>query len=132
SAGRQRLESMLGLGARQRSCKGDERVEEAVGRRQRDLIDEILRWRDVPPIEGSDSPRDPVDKGVQLIVRKCPIDVSVSLRRLAVEVVRPKNDFQRTASTNERREAFGTAASGMHSRPDFDLSQDSILPRSKA
>jgi hypothetical protein len=74
------------------------------------LIDEILGCRERTPIEGSDSSREHVDESVQLIVRKCPIDVSVSLRRLAVEVVRTENDFQRTAAANEPREAFGPAA----------------------
>src|SRR5260370_2896504 len=106
----QRLESLLRFGPRQRGRKGAEGIEKAIGGWQRDLIDEILRRRDRAPVEGSDSLREHIDEGVQLIVRKCPIDVSVSLRRLAVEVVCAANDFQSSAAADELRKAFGTAA----------------------
>jgi hypothetical protein len=52
----------------QRGRKGGDGVEEPVGRRQRDLVDEILRRGDGTPIEGSDPVRKRVDEAVQLCI----------------------------------------------------------------
>ena len=71
-----------------------------VGGWQRDLIDEMLRCRDGTPVEGSNPPRERVDEGVQFRVGKCSVDVSVSLRSVAVEVVRAENDFERAAAAD--------------------------------
>src|ERR1700738_1522244 len=86
SAFQQSLDSLLRFRPRQRGLKGGDGVEEAVGGRQRDLIDEILRGGDGTPVEGSDPARERVDEAVQLGVRKCPVDVAVSLRGVAIEV----------------------------------------------
>src|SRR5712692_423092 len=110
SALQQRLDSLLRFGPRQRGLKGGDGVEEPVGGRQRDLIDEILRGGDRTPIEGGDPARQRVDEAVQLRVWKCPVDVSVSFRGVAVEVVRAENDFERAAATDQMWEAFRTAA----------------------
>ena len=80
---------------RQRGLKGVEAVEEPVGVRQRDLVNEILRRRDRTSIEGGDPAREHVDEAVQLRLWKCPVDVSVSFRGVAVEVVGAENDFER-------------------------------------
>ena len=45
------------------------------------MVDEVLR----------------VDEAVQFGVRKCPVDLSVSFRGVAVEIVRAENDFERPA-----------------------------------
>src|SRR6267143_1982405 len=129
SALEQRLESLLRFRPRQRCGKGVEGVEKAVGRRQRHLVNEILRRSDRTPIEGSDSPRERIHETIQLAVRKCTIDVSVALSGLAVEVVPAEHDFECATAADEKREAFGTAAAGMHPRPDFDLSQGRVLAR---
>src|SRR5207249_10471440 len=75
------------------------------------------------------SPLERIHETVQLAVRKRPIDVSVSFSGLAVEVVPTEHDFECATAANEKWEAFGTAAAGMHSRPDFDLSQGRVLAR---
>ena len=85
---------------------------------QRDLVDEIFRGSDRTPIEGGDPAREGVDEAVQLRVRKCPVDVSVSFRGVAVEVVGAENDFERAAAPDQQWEAFGTAAA-----------RDSLPPR---
>src|SRR5260370_2803163 len=81
----------------QRGLKAVESIEEPVGGWQRDLVNEILRCRDSTPVEGGDPAREHVDEAVQLRVRKCPVDVSVSFRGVAVEVIRTENDFERAA-----------------------------------
>src|SRR5260221_7171799 len=129
SALEQRLESLLRFRPRQRRGKGVEGVEKAVGRRQRHLVNEILRRSDRTPIEGSDSPCERIHETIQLVVRKCTIDVPVTLSGLAVEVVPAEHDFECATAANQKREAFGTAATGMHPRPDFDLSQCRVLAR---
>src|SRR4029077_2340640 len=53
----QRLKSLLCFRPRQRRCTRWEAVEEAVGGRQRDVVDEILRGRDRTPIKAGDSAR---------------------------------------------------------------------------
>jgi hypothetical protein len=80
--------------------EGVERVEELVGGWQRDPVDETLCCRDGTSVEGRDPARERVDEAVQFRVWKCTVDVSVSLRGIAVEVVRPENDFERAASAD--------------------------------
>jgi len=61
---------------------------------------------------------------------ECPVDVSVSFRSVAVEVVPSEND----SSARPRRpawEAFRTATSRMHSHPNFGLTQAHVLPDAK-
>ena len=62
-------------------------------------------------------------------VWKCPVDISVSFRRGAIEVVRAENDFERAAPADEMGEAFRTAAARMHSHSDFGLPQSRLLAR---
>jgi len=76
-----------------------------------------------------DPARERIHKAVQFQVRKRPVDVSVSLRRIAVEVVRAEDDFERAAAANEMWKAFRTAAAGMQSDPDFGLAQSRVLAR---
>ncbi len=113
----QSFDSLLRFSPRQRGLEGVESVEEMVGGWQRDLIDEMLRRRDGTPVEGSDPPRERVDEGVQFRVWKCSVDVSVSLRSVAVEVARAENDFERAAAANKRRETFGAAPPGCTPTP---------------
>jgi len=68
------LDSLLRFRPRQRSLKTVEGVEEPVGLWQRDLIKAILLRRDRTPIEAGDAARERVDEGIQLRVRKCPIE----------------------------------------------------------
>src|SRR2546426_3719630 len=91
----------------------------------------MLRRCDRTPIEGGDAAREHVDEAVQLRVRKCAVDVSVSFCGVAVEVIRAENDFERAAAADQMWEAFRTAAAGMHSHPDFGLTQSRVLARRK-
>src|SRR5436309_247892 len=95
------------------------------------MVDEILRGGDGTPVKGGDPARERVDEAVQLRVRKCPVDVSVSFRGIAVEV-RAENDFERAAAADHMWEAFRTTAAGMHSHPDFGLAQQRVLARREA
>jgi hypothetical protein len=81
------------------------------------LVDEILRRRVRTPIEGGDPARERVDEAVQLRVRKCPVDVSVSFRSIPVEVVRAENDFERAAAADQQWEAFRTTPPGFTPTP---------------
>src|SRR5439155_19933647 len=112
SALQQSLDSLLRFRPRQGGLKGVECVEEPVGGWQRDLVNEILRRRDGTPVEGGDPARERVDEAVEFRVRQCPVDVSVSLRGVAVEIVRAENDFERAATADQVRKAFRTAAAG--------------------
>jgi hypothetical protein len=76
------------------------------------LVNEILRRLGRTPIEGGDPARQHVDEAVQLQVRKCPVDVSVSFRGVAVEVVRPENNFERTAAAVKTPKALHPRDSG--------------------
>jgi hypothetical protein len=101
SAIQQNLDSLQRFTPRQRGLKGGESVEEPVGGWQRDLVNEILRRSDGTPVERGDPVRERVDEAVQFRVRKCPVDVSVSFSRVAVEIVRAKNDFDRPAAADQ-------------------------------
>src|SRR5580704_7331216 len=125
------LNPPLRLRPRQRILEGGNGVEESVGRRQRDLIDESLCRCDGTPIEGGDPARERIDKVVQLGVWKRPVDVSVPFRRVAVEVVRAENDFERAAAADQMWEALGAAAARMYSDPDFGLAELRIFARRK-
>ena len=89
------LDSLLRFRPSQRGLKRSDGGEEPVGGRQRDMVDEILRGGDGTPVEGGDPARECIDEAVQLSVCKCPVDVSVSFSRVAVEVLRAKDDFER-------------------------------------
>jgi len=60
--------AVLGFGPRQ-CCPNEVKAQEPIGRRQRDLVDEILRRYESAPIEGSDPARESVDEAVQFGVR---------------------------------------------------------------
>src|ERR1700694_3642890 len=96
------------------------------------MVNEVLRRRDRTPVEGGDPPCEPVHEAVQLRIRKCPVDVPVSFRSVAVEVVRAKNDFERAAAADQQWEAFRTAAARMHSHAYFGLAPSRVLARRKA
>src|SRR5467141_1716846 len=132
SALQQILDSLLRFRPSQRGLKRSDGGEEPVGGWQRDLVNEILRRRDSTPVEGGDPARQRVDEAIQLRVRKCPVDVSVSFRGVAVEVVRAENDFERAAAADQQWEAFRTAAAGIYSHPDFGLAQQRVLARREA
>ena len=78
------LDSLLRFRPSQCGLKRGDGVEEPVGGRQRDLVDEILRGSNGTSVEGGDPARERVDEAVQLGVRKCPVDVAVSLRGVAI------------------------------------------------
>src|SRR5205823_6147679 len=123
---------LLRFRPRQCSRKGVEGVEEPVCGWQRDLVEEILRRHNSTPVEGGDPARERVDEAVQLRVRKSPVDVSISFRGVAVEVVRAENDLERAATADQMWEAFRAAAAGMQSHPDFRLAQSRVLARREA
>src|SRR6202171_4877741 len=109
SALQQSLDSLLCFRPRQRGLKGIEGVEESVGGWQRDLVNQILRRRDSTPVEGGDPMRERVDEAVQLRVRKCAVDVSISFCGIAVEVVRAEYDFEGPAGGQQMWTALRTA-----------------------
>ena len=87
------LDSLLRFRPSQRGLKRSDGGEQPVGRRQRDMVDEILRGGDGTPVEGGNPARERVNEAVQLGAWKCPVDVSVSFRGVAVKVIRPQNDL---------------------------------------
>src|SRR5467141_2599888 len=132
SALQQILDSLLSFRPSHRGLKRSHGGEEPVGRRQRDMVDKILRGGDGTPVEGGDPARERVDEAVQFGVWKCPVDVSVSFRGVAVEVVRAEDDFKRPTAADQTWEAFRTAAAGMQSHPDFGLAESRVLARREA
>src|SRR5258708_26789109 len=91
------------------------------------MVDEILRGGDGTPVEGGDPAREGVDEAVQFGVWKCPVDVSVSFRGVAVEIVRAENDFERPTAPDQMWKTFRPAAAGMQSHPDFGLAESRVL-----
>src|SRR6267154_1462734 len=104
-------------------------VEDPIGGWQRNVVDESLCGGYGAPIEGGASARERIHEAVQLGVWKRPVDVSVPFRGDAVEVVRAENDFKCAAAADQMWEAFGTAAAGMHSYPDFGLPESRVFTR---
>src|ERR1700736_1409029 len=96
------------------------------------MVDEILRRGDGTPVEGSDPARESVDEAVQFGVWKCPVNISVSFRGVAVEIVRAENDFERPTAADQMRKTFRTAAAGRQSPPDFGLAEPRVLARREA
>jgi hypothetical protein len=115
------LDSPLRFRPRQRPLKGREGVEQPVGGWQRDLVDKGLARRNSTSVEGGDPARESIDEGVKLCIRKRPIDVSVSLCGVTVEIVGSENNFEGAATADQMGEALGTAAAGMHANPYFGL-----------
>src|SRR6266446_6130794 len=125
------LDSLLRFRPRQRGPKRSDGGEETVGGRQRDMVDEILRGGDGTPVEGGNPARECVDETIQFGVWKSPVDVSISLRGVAVEVVRAEDDFERPTAPDQMWKTFRTAAAGMQSHPDFGLAESRVLARRK-
>jgi len=73
------------------------------------LINEILRRCDRTPVEGSDPARKRIDETVQFHIRNSTIDVSVTLSRVAIEIIAAENDFERAPTAYQMREPLGTA-----------------------
>src|SRR5258705_9046944 len=126
------LYSVLGFGPCQRCPKRSEGIEEPVGRRQRNLVDEILRGGEGSSIEGGDPAREGFDEAVQFGVWKCPVDITVSFRGVTIEVVGAENDFECAAAANQMGKAFGTPAARMHSDPDLGMTESRVLARREA
>ena len=91
------------------------------------MVDEILRGGDGTPVEGGDPARKRIHEAIQFGVWKCPVDVSISFRGVAIEIVRAENDFERPTATDQMWEAFRTTAAGMQSHPDFGLAESRVL-----
>src|SRR4030088_1811756 len=96
------------------------------------MVDEILRGGDGALVEGSDPARERVDEAVQFGVWKCPVDVSIPFRDVAIEVVRAENDFERPTAPDQMWKTFRTAAAGMQTHSDFGLAQSRVLARREA
>ena len=94
SALQQSLDSLLRFRPRQRGLKGVQGVEEPVGGWQRDLVNDFFAAVIARRLLGGDAARERIDEAVPFRVWKCPVDVSVSFRGVAVEVVRAENDFR--------------------------------------
>src|SRR5260370_30781507 len=106
---------MLRCRPSQRGLKRSDGGEEPIGGRQRDMVDEILRGGDGAPVEGGDPACERVDVAVQFGVWKCPVDVPVSFRGVAVEIAPAANDFVRPTATDQMLAALRTAAAGLPS-----------------
>src|SRR5258706_3995943 len=126
------LDSLLRFRPRQRHFKGVESVEESVGGWQRNLVDERFGRCDGATVEGGDPPGEEIDKAIQLCIGKGPVDVSVSCRSVAVEVIGAENDLERAATAHQVWEALRTAAAWVQSHPDFGLTQSGVLTRREA
>src|ERR1700694_566883 len=96
------------------------------------MVNEILRGGDGTPVEGGDPARERVEETVQIGVWKCPVNVSVSFRGVAVEIVCAENDFDRPPPTAQMWKPFRPAAAGMQSHPDFGLAESRVLARREA
>src|SRR5262249_41788125 len=123
----QRLDSLLRFRPGQRGRKRVTAVEEPVDRRQRDVVDQLLRSCNRTPIEGSEAARELVDEGVQLTIGKCPVDISVPFSGIGIEVVRAENDFECAPAPDQQRQAFRAAAAGDDAGPDLWLTEDRLL-----
>lgn len=64
---------------------------------------QILRRRDCTPVERSDPACKRIDETIQLYIRESTIDVSITLGRVAVEVMPAENDFERTTAADQMR-----------------------------
>src|SRR5580700_11561169 len=112
-------DAVLGFGPRQRCSKRSEGVQEPIGGRQRDLVDEILCGGEGAPIEGGDPARESVDEAVEFGVRKCSVDITVSFRCVAIKVVGAEDDFERPAASHQVRKALCASAAGMEPDPEL-------------
>jgi hypothetical protein len=100
SALQQILDSLLRFRPSQRGLKRSDGGEQPVGGRQRDMVDEILRPRRWHAGRRRRSGARERRRAVQFGFWKYPVDVSVSFRGVAVEIVCAENDFERPAATD--------------------------------
>src|SRR6266404_3926713 len=126
------LYSVLGFGPSQRCPKRSEGIEEPVGRRQRNLVDEILRGGEGSSIEGGDPAREGVDEAVQFGVRKRSVDITVSFRAIAIEVVGAENDFERPAAANQMGQALCASTARMQTDTKLGMAESRVLARREA
>src|SRR5258708_2093733 len=126
------LYSVLGFGPSQRCPKRSEGIEEPVGRRQRNLVDEILRGGEGSSIEGGDPAREGVDEAVQFGVGKRSVDITVSFRAIAIEVVGAENDFERPAAANQMGQALCASTARMQTDTKLGMAESRVLARREA
>jgi len=94
------------------------------------MVDEILRGGRQPveeAIRRASASTKPSSSAL-----KCPVDVSVSFRGVAVEIVRAENDFERPTLADQMWKTFRTAAAGVHSQPRLRLAESRVLARREA
>src|SRR5216684_5554394 len=126
------LYSVLGFGPSQRCPKRSEGIEEPVGRRQRNLVDEILRGGEGSSIEGGDPAREGVDEAVQFGVGKRSVDITVSFRGVTIEVVGAENDFERPAAANQMGQALCASTARMQTDTKLGMAESRVLARREA
>src|SRR5258708_23160988 len=126
------LYSVLGFGPCQRCPKRSEGIEEPVGRRQRNLVDEILRGGEGSSIEGGDSAREGVDEAVQFGVGKRSVDITVSFRGVTIEVVGAENDFERPAAANQMGQALCASTARVQTDTKLGMAESRVLARREA
>ena len=97
-----------------------------IGAWQGDLIDKLLCGCDRTSVEGGDPARQRVDEAVELCVRQCAVDVTVSLCGLAVEVICAENNFKRAAAADERRQPQMRSCAASSAASKRDYSQTSV------
>src|SRR5258708_15998958 len=78
------LYSVLRFGPCQRCPKRSEGIEEPVGRRQLNLVDEILRGGEGSSIAGGHPSPEGFDEAVQFVRLECPVHITVAFLRVAV------------------------------------------------
>jgi hypothetical protein len=94
---------------------------------QRHLIDVGLGARDRLMVEQRESRCDLFHLVVERVAGDRSVDITVLLRPRAVEVVRDKEDLERTAAPDQSRKAGHRPAARHETGADFELAQDSGL-----
>src|ERR1700729_4043202 len=95
-------------------------------------IDETLRRRDGFAVERRNAPGKFINEAVEFGIRKRPIDVTISLRQVTVDVICSQQYFERPATPREAGQSRHRPTSRRETDADFPVRQNRIFSACEA
>src|SRR6266851_6238165 len=127
----QRLDSELAGGAAQRGDKSVPFKRDFRIGRQACHVDQALRVSDRLLVERCDPSRQRIDKCIEFRVRQGSIDVTVTLREVAANIVSAEQHFERTTSADQAGQPSHRSAARHQCGTNLPLRQNGLLAARK-
>src|SRR5258705_10537545 len=83
-------------------------------------------------VEDEDAAHERLDEVIEFGFGESPVDPSVPLRRVGIEVVRAECDLDRPGAPDQKRKALERPAARNEAERDFWLAEDRVFPTREA